>query len=182
MHYLILVILIPLAACSLGNPTPSAGDVAETPISSPTQSSAGSSVFTDTIAGFTFNYPEGWHIIDGSNPNATSYAITLTSYDTANLPGSEGVLENETKIDFFVMPNVSDLNTWLDEFRASNEVLEESSVTLDNGASAMRMRVRGSLGDEAEILMTVINGYGITASGFDGLGRFDEIAGTLRPA
>ena len=178
LQYLIPLMIIALAACSLGL---SAGGVAEKPISSD-ESSAATSTFTDTIAGFSFDYPDSWHLIDGSDPNVTAYAITITSYDTANILGSEGVLENETKIDFFVMPDVSDMNAFLDEFRASKEVLEESTVTLDSGFAAARLRLRGTFGDEAVILMTIINNHGIIASGFDGLGRFDEITGTLRLA
>ena len=145
--------------------------------------------YTDSIAGFSIDYPADWFLesslLAGANEKQ-NYTVMITSWDILNAtPESKGNLvpNEETKIDI----SVSKQNLTLEEvvaqqkqqFTSSNTILFEKLVTLDSGIQGMLWEIEG-LGGPVRTLIVVLNGNVIYISGYGDLQGFDAIALTFR--
>lgn len=145
--------------------------------------------YTDSIAGFSIDYPADWFLESSSLAGANekqNYTTMITSWDILNAtPESKGNLvpNEETKIDI----SVSKQNLTLEEvvaqqkqqFTSSNIILFEKLITLDSGIQGMLWEIEG-LGGPVRTLIVVLNGNVIYISGYGDLQDFDAIALTFR--
>ncbi len=145
--------------------------------------------YTDSIAGFSIDYPADWFLESSSLAGANkkqNYTVIITSWDILNAtPEAKGNLvpNEETKIDI----SVSKQNLTLEEvvaqqkqqFTSSNIILFEKLITLDSGIQGMLWEIEG-LGGPVRTLMVVLNGNVIYISGYGDLQDFDTIALTFR--
>ena len=145
--------------------------------------------YTDSIAGFSIDYPADWFLESSSLAGANekqNFTTMITSWDILNAtPESKGNLvpNEETKIDI----SVSKQNLTLEEvvaqqkqqFTSSNSILFEELITLDSGIQGMLWEIEG-LGGPVRTLIVVLNGNVIYISGYGDLQGFDAIALTFR--
>ena len=145
--------------------------------------------YTDSIAGFSIDFPADWFLESSSLAGANekqNYTVIITSWDILNAtPESKGNLvpNEETKIDI----SVSKQNLTLEEvvaqqkqqFTSSNTILFEKLITLDSGIQGMLWEIEG-LGGPVRTLIVVLNGNVIYISGYGDLQDFDAIALTFR--
>ncbi len=153
-------------------PTPS------TPIPGPV------ATYIDAEIGCTLDYPAEWHI------QATpGWLVVITSFDPAGAPGIGGVPPDKAKVD--LAPDKPGQTKSLEELVAevytearNREVLEvlwEECWELAKNVPAVRMQVKGQVGGEMALLLTVLNGRSLRLAGYGDTSLFDGIARTLRP-
>lgn len=127
--------------------------------------------------GFEVDYPQGW-IVDEAGDTDILWSKKQSG------PGHDGVPANVVKIDIVAEPNTT---LTLEELLArqkqiiadgSGKILLEEAVTLPSGLPAVRMSVSGF--GESIALLTVMDGHPVMLIGYGDLGRFDEVARTLR--
>jgi len=140
--------------------------------------------YIDTEIGCALDYPARWHI------RATpGWLVIITSFDPASAPGMGGVPPDKAKVD--LVPDKPDRSKLLEELVAeiytqarNQEVLEvlwEECWELADNVPAVRMQVKGEVGGEMALLLTVINGRSLRLAGYGDTSLFDAIARTLRP-
>ena len=179
-----LLILL-LSACNLNSQTDSGAPLA-TPSAAPlpqtqeTTQNGSVTTFTGELAGFAIDYPADWFTIGAPDEAASAYAITLVSYDPNTVTGNEGQIPGENKIDIYVQPDITGLDTLAQQNKEEVTLVNETLWELD-GIPAHRMQVIGRFGDEVDILCVILNGRGITLAGFGDSAQFDAVARTLRP-
>ncbi|HTP08735.1 MAG TPA: hypothetical protein VMP08_10815 [Anaerolineae bacterium] len=126
---------------------------------------------------FEIDYPPGW-IVEESGDTDILWSEKPIG------PGHDGVPNNVVKIDIVTEPNTT---TTLEELvqrqkqiiaDSNGKVLLEEPVTLGSGLPAVRIGVSGIA--DSVILLAVINGHPVMLVGYGDLGRFDEVACTLR--
>jgi len=115
--------------------------------------------------------------------------VIITSFDPASAPGTGGVPPDKAKVD--LVPDKPDRSKSLEELVAeiytqarNREVLEvlwEECWELADNVPAVRMQVKGEVGGEMALLLTVINGRSLRLAGYGDTSLFDAIARTLRP-
>jgi hypothetical protein len=184
--YTLILLTLLLSACSLNSQTDT-GAPQVTPSSAPppsqnedTTQNGNLTTFTDDLAGFAIDYPADWFTLGGPDETAFAYAITLVSYDPNSVTGTEGVIPGENKIDIYVQPDITDLDTLIQRNKEEVTVLSETLWEL-GGIPAARLRIIGRFGDEVDILCLILNGRGITIAGFGDPEQFDAVARTIRP-
>jgi hypothetical protein len=140
--------------------------------------------YIDTEIGCALDYPARWHI------RATpGWLVIITSFDPASAPGIGGVPPDKAKVD--LVPDKPDRSKSLEELvaeiytqarnREALEVLWEECWELADNVPAVRMQVKGEVGGEMALLLTVINGRSLRLAGYGNTSLFDAIACTLRP-
>jgi hypothetical protein len=151
-------------------------DPTVTPASGMTVPADWESYLNDTIH-FEFDYPPGWIVDEGGDTD-------ILWSEKPSGPGHDGVPSNIVKIDIVTEPNTT---TTLEELVArqkqiiadsNGKVLVEEEMTLGSGLPAVRLGVSGFADSVA--LLSVINGHPVMLVGYGDLGRFDEVARTLR--
>jgi len=159
---------------------------AETPISA-----NGMATYTDSIAGFSIDYPTGWFVQSSALANAeqsVAYSISLASWDilssyTPPGKGQSGIPAGGTKIDVGVMKQSITLEEAIaqqHENESGSAILAQKDVTLADGLRAVILDFEGPFG-LVRTLITVLNGNIIYVSGYGDLENFETIALTLRP-
>ncbi len=117
--------------------------------------------YIDSEIGCALDYPAEWHI------QATpGWLVIITSFDPAGAPGIGGVPPDKAKVD--LVPDKPGQSKSLEELVAeiytqarNREVLEvlwEECWELADNVPAVRMQVKGEVGGEMALLLTVING------------------------
>ena len=145
--------------------------------------------YTDSIAGFSIDYPADWFLESSSLAGANekqNYTVMITSWDILNAtPESKGnmVPNEETKIDIAVFKQNMTLEEVVaqqkQQFTSSNSILFEELITLDSGIQGMLWEIEGLTGP-VRTLIVVLNGNVIYISGYGDLQAFDTIALTFR--
>ena len=149
-----------------------------------------SSVYSDAQAGIELRYPFEWTLLDTDpaiKAESTGYAVTLNSWETPADGGGDGIPVGGTKIDILI--NRSDAANAqeaaeqrrrdLAESDPDATITNETTVTLEDGSTAIRWTITGGQMDVAE-LITVSNGYTVILAGLGDFILFDEVASTLR--
>lgn len=135
------------------------------------------STYRNTLAGFELDYPVGW-LLDEAGDTDILWSQRPTG------PGAGGMPSDVVKIDVSSEPNTTmtleELVARQKQGIASDQILSEEELELPGGLRAVRMQV-SALGDSVT-LMAVIEGHPVVLTGFGDLGRFDEVARTLRPS
>ena len=140
--------------------------------------------YIDTEIGCALDYPARWHI------RATpGWLVIITSFDPASAPGTGGVPPDKAKVD--LAPDKPGQTKSLEELVAevytqarNREVLEvlwEECWELAENVPAVRIQVKGEVGGEMALLLTVLNGRSLRLAGYGDTSLFDGIARTLRP-
>jgi hypothetical protein len=155
------------------------------PVPTPSALIPGSvATYIDSEIGCTLDYPAEWHI------QATpGWLAIITSFDPTGAPGIGGVPPDKAKVD--LAPDKPGQSKSLEELVAevyaqarNREVLEvlwEECWELAENVPAVRMQVKGEVGGEMALLLTVINGRSLRLAGYGDTSLFDAIACTLRP-
>ena len=146
--------------------------------------------YTNSIIGYSFDYPSGWNVTDfGVEDGKTLY---LFSYDPASVPPGKdnGIPEGETKIDFTAplpekFASLDDFTAYIKQSIANSEddttVLAEERITLPSGWEATYLKTQTSFGI-GEAYHLVIDGNGLfVGSGSAEPGTLRNIVETLRP-
>lgn len=146
--------------------------------------------YTDTLAGFSLDYPAGWFLDDSVLANAGqgyAYTVGIATWDLRNPPTPGGKQENAlpeggTKIDVTVVKEPMTLEEAVAK-QAENElstpILAREDVTLAGGLPAAILDVEGFAG-LTRTLITALNGNVIYVSGYGNLDQFEAIALSLR--
>jgi len=142
--------------------------------------------YTDTTAGFTFEYPASWTV--GPTEGQSRGGITaFTSWDRPSdvLPGETP--PGETRLDATIQlwDPKGDLEAFLTQRMAAWSasgitVVSETRSTLADGRPTASYVVQGSDGAQAYFFFTTLGGDYLVLSGSGDLAILAEIAGTLR--
>jgi hypothetical protein len=176
------------AAIATASAIPTATTLATEP--APTQTLDLPQTCTNTIIGYSFNYPSGWNVTDfGVEDGKTIY---LFSYDPASVPQGKnnGIPEGETKIDFTAplpekFASLDDFTAYIKQSITNSgddtTVLAEERITLPSGWEATYLKTQTSFGI-GEAYHLVIDGNGlIVGSGSAESGTLRNVVETLRP-
>jgi hypothetical protein len=176
------------AAIATASAIPTATTLATEP--APTQTLDLPQTYTNSIIGYSFNYPSGWNVTDfGVEDGKTIY---LFSYDPSSVPQGKnnGIPEGETKIDFTAplpekFASLDDFTAYIKQSITNSgddtTVLAEERITLPSGWEATYLKTQTSFGI-GEAYHLVVNGNGlIVGSGGAESGTLRNIVETLRP-
>jgi hypothetical protein len=182
--FLLLALVGLIAACNLANtPQPPAPIVNETTeVAPPDTSNTFITIYTDTVIGFAFNYPDGWT----AQGEQGGFAM-LYSYQPNPNDGGEGIAEGKSKMDFILLPAGTTLDSAVSDQKRQQEpaveptVIErEERITLLSGVQAVRLQVNSTRIGETPVLFADINGRVLMIVGYGDSSLFDAIVGTLR--
>jgi len=174
----------PTATTAIEQPTPTAASLSGLGIASTT--------FTDTYAGFAFDYPSDW-VMTSLDPaiaqNSSVYTHSLRSpMPTRGPKQQEGIPPGASAIDVVI---INEGEKTLEEAVAERKqayateempptVLAEEDWVLPSGLKAVRFLL-DTRGGQAANMITVINGRVIMFAGMGELALFEPIAKSLRP-
>ncbi|MCB9460550.1 MAG: hypothetical protein H6670_12935 [Anaerolineaceae bacterium] len=152
-------------------------------------------LFVDDIGGVAFAFPQSWSIIPVSEDirrQGTGYTYTLASFDQQTAPGRDGIPEGSTKVDIsigafdvmfrddYTLEQVANYATTSDGVQ---EVLEQTAITLPDGAPAIKIRLIGRFGDEFTSYIMKIGDTGVSVGGLGAdMALVEQIAMTLHAA
>ncbi len=202
------LLLLALAACSGGPPaatppppaasaTPSAPEVATptdadlepafTPVAC--QFSDAIQTYRDPEAGFAFDLPASWHLVEVSEAirrQGMAFAVTASSW-TPSGAGSEGIPPGGAKLDITVIrTDASNLeeaalerSAQMQSQEPAEQILREEHWLLAGDLQAIRWQVE-SRGKEVLMVLTFIEGKTILLTGLGDLAQVDQVACTLR--
>ncbi|MFN8597203.1 MAG: hypothetical protein U0559_13600 [Anaerolineae bacterium] len=134
--------------------------------------------YRSTAYGIEVDYPAGW-ILESSGDGAILWSKQPVKVGVGGVPADVakidigGELGSTVTLDELVArqkQGVAEVN---------GKILSEEALTLASGLRAIRMSV-SAMGDNVTLL-TIVNGHPVVLTGYGDLGRFDEVARTLRP-
>jgi hypothetical protein len=136
--------------------------------------------FIEPLAGYTFDYPQGWHLnsvpgtteINSSDPSTWAVKGNLPPGETQVIFINDAALKGASFTD---LRNVTFEHIDL----AGEEVLREENWVLPGGIPAVRLLVSGPSGEYA-MLVTVLGETPLQVKGSGDLALFDAIIATLR--
>lgn len=137
--------------------------------------------YTDTQAGYAFDYPAQWYMQGGEGSPAI-----VTSFEPVT-DGTGGIDPAQTKIDFVPQAGSTDVAT-LAAAQATmitdqgGEILQEANYILANGTPATRIEYQTEAGAAQVVLVTTVGETPLLVAGYGNLVAFDEIVNTLRVA
>jgi len=193
-HITILIfalLAVVLVACNPEDTTepltqelPPANDPA---VSAPSEPMFNGQVVTDSRTNITFNYPDGWHIIEPNVPDsALSYVYTMQSFEPFNSRG-EGIPADASKVDLLITPDsqwdsIDSIRDRLSQDEANNTltIQSEERITLATGHPALVIEGEGFQGGTFTSIYTVINGHEISANGIGNKQFALDVAKSLR--
>ncbi|MBZ0291929.1 MAG: hypothetical protein K8L99_05105 [Anaerolineae bacterium] len=135
--------------------------------------------YTDSQAGFAFDYPEDWYVQgDAGTP------VSLTSFEPEE-NGSGGIDPAQTKIDFVPQDAGTDIEVLAENQRQmiteqDGEILQDANYELADGTQAIRIEYTTSDEQLQVLLFTTVGDTPLLVAGFGNLVAFDEIVSTLR--
>lgn len=147
---------------------------------------SGLQTYTDTLAGFSLDYPAGWFIEDSVLVHAeesSNYSISIASWDILNPPPdrqANGLPNGGAKFDVTVIKEPMTLEGAVAQVKQTGTpVLAQSDVTLANGIPGTILDIEGFAG-RARMLIALLNGNVIYVTGYGNLENFETIALSLR--
>lgn len=150
--------------------------------------------YTDTLAGFSFQYPGFWNITDLSNvikQNASAYTISLRSPSPTPGPKQQdGIMPGVAAIDITVLRNDGKtLAQAADERRQAAlntpngqplKTLIDQPVTMPSGLAAQYFVFQDTDGSTSSQLVTLVHGHTLLVSGFGDQTFFTTVTGSIQ--
>lgn len=117
--------------------------------------------YTDELVGFSLNYPAGWR----ADPNPGNHVMLFSYPADAPIasPGSEGVPDTVTKIDFLVAPpndhrsleqEIADMQTQSDG--PGGRIVTYDAVTLPSGIRGYRIIFTGGMAGDSQVVSYIL--------------------------
>jgi len=181
-----------LLACNLTTQQPAA-NIDTSPTAAPIQSTDEPisadlpETYTDNLLGFSVNYPAGWR----ADPNPGNHVMLFSYPEDSPItsPGSDGVPDTVTKIDFLV-GHTGDPRTLEQEIAdmeansngPGGRLMSYEAITLPSGISGYRIVVTGGRAGDTQVVTYLlqlgerkmyVTAYGNTAP-------FEHVVNTLR--
>ncbi|MBN1286481.1 MAG: LysM peptidoglycan-binding domain-containing protein [Anaerolineae bacterium] len=145
----------------------------------------GVKTYIDPHGRYAFDYPDGWYVREDA-----AGSVIVTTYDPQGGDPAMAAfgLPSMAKITFSVNPTTihTELSGLVNEFKTRNalqpdQVFYEGQWVLPNGAPAVRFSmIPGN--HLIQVLLTILNGNNIVATGLGNGTLFDNVTKTLRPA
>lgn len=185
---LFAMFVVLLSACASPNTSrPIDTVVTTTPEAVLAPTNSGLQTYTDTLAGFSLDYPAGWFIEDSALVHAgegTNYSISISSWDILNPPPpseweANGLPKGGTKFDVTVIKEPMTLEGAVAQVKQTGTpILARQDIILVNGIPGIILDIEGFAG-RARMLISILNGNVIYVTGYGNLENFEAIALSL---
>jgi hypothetical protein len=137
--------------------------------------------FSEPLAGYTFDYPEGWYLnsVPGTTEIASSNPAGWTEKGVLPSGETQVLFIHDAALKGYSFSDVRDV-TFEQIDLAGETVLREEAWALPGDVPAVRLLVSSPSGEYA-MLVTVLDGEPLQVKGIGDLALFDAILATLQP-